>query len=155
MPRMEPFRKMFSRPVRSGWKPAPSSSRAETRPCTRTWPLVGSRMRVISLSAVLLPDPLAPMMPKQSPGSTSKLTSRRAHSSSRPISLPRSKRLSTASRSVRVSLMMQDKALGNAGELNGCCHDIALPSVTRSSVTRDSIPYSSSPNRGLKCAKKR
>ena len=32
MPRMAPFRKMFSRPVSSGWKPVPTSSRLPTRP---------------------------------------------------------------------------------------------------------------------------
>ena len=32
MPRMAPFRKMFSRPVSSGWKPVPTSSRLATRP---------------------------------------------------------------------------------------------------------------------------
>ena len=32
MPRMAPLRKMFSRPVSSGWKPVPTSSRLATRP---------------------------------------------------------------------------------------------------------------------------
>ena len=32
MPRIAPFRKMFSRPVSSGWKPVPTSSRLPTRP---------------------------------------------------------------------------------------------------------------------------
>ena len=34
MPRIAPFRKMFSRPVSSGWKPVPTSSRLPTRPVT-------------------------------------------------------------------------------------------------------------------------
>ncbi len=52
------------------------------RPCTETVPLVGSRMRVISLRQVLLPVPLEPMMPKASPRSTERLTSRRAQNTS-------------------------------------------------------------------------
>ena len=35
---------MFSRPVNSGWKPAPSSISADTRPRTETCPVVGLRM---------------------------------------------------------------------------------------------------------------
>ena len=35
MPRTTPFRKMFSRPVSSGWKPVPTSSSAPTRPRMR------------------------------------------------------------------------------------------------------------------------
>ena len=35
MPRIAPFRKMFSRPVSSGWKPVPTSSSEPTRPRTR------------------------------------------------------------------------------------------------------------------------
>ena len=32
MPRMAPFRKIFSRPVSSAWKPVPTSNRLPTRP---------------------------------------------------------------------------------------------------------------------------
>ncbi len=32
MPRMAPFKKVFSRPVSSGWKPVPTSSRLPMRP---------------------------------------------------------------------------------------------------------------------------
>ena len=45
MPRMAPFRKMFSRPVSSGWKPVPTSSSEPTRPQISTRPSVGSVMR--------------------------------------------------------------------------------------------------------------
>ena len=38
IPRMAPLRKMFSRPVSSGWKPVPTSSRLATRPLSRTCP---------------------------------------------------------------------------------------------------------------------
>ena len=41
IPRMIPLTKMFSRPEKSGWNPAPSSSSAEIRPCTSTVPRVG------------------------------------------------------------------------------------------------------------------
>ncbi len=78
MPRMEPFKKMFSRPVSSGWKPAPTSSSEATRPRISTRPAVGSVMRERILSSVDLPAPLRPMMPMTSPGWTSKLTSRSA-----------------------------------------------------------------------------
>ena len=74
---------MLSRPLSSGWKPAPSSSSAATRPCTVTRPRVGVSKRVASLSSVLLPEPLAPMTPSASPGATAKVTSRSAQNSSR------------------------------------------------------------------------
>jgi hypothetical protein len=54
---------MLSRPENSGWKPAPSSSSDDTRPCTRTSPVVGSVMPVRSFSSVDLPAPFSPMMP--------------------------------------------------------------------------------------------
>ena len=40
-PRMAAFRKTFSRPLSSGWKPAPSSSNAEIEPFDRDLALVG------------------------------------------------------------------------------------------------------------------
>ena len=63
MPRMAPLRKMFSRPVSSGWKPVPTSSRLATRPRMLMRPLVGSVMRLRIFSRVDLPAPLRPMMP--------------------------------------------------------------------------------------------
>ena len=54
---------MFSRPDSSGWKPAPSSSMAETRPCAVIVPVVGRWMPAISLSSVDLPEPLCPISP--------------------------------------------------------------------------------------------
>jgi hypothetical protein len=53
MPRMAPLRKMFSRPVSSGWKPVPTSRRLATRPRISMRPLVGSVMRERILSRVL------------------------------------------------------------------------------------------------------
>src|SRR6184192_1782530 len=41
MPRTAPLRKTFSRPVNSGWKPVPTSSRLATRPRMTTRPSVG------------------------------------------------------------------------------------------------------------------
>ena len=81
-PRIEALRKMFSRPVYSGTKPAPSSSSPATLRRTMTRPASASRMRAISFSEVLLPAPLGPMIPNTSPGSTSKLTPRSAQWSS-------------------------------------------------------------------------
>ncbi len=73
---------MFSRPVSSGWKPVPTSSREPTRPWISAVPLVGSVMRESILSSVLLPAPLRPIMPTTSPRLTSKETSLSAHRSS-------------------------------------------------------------------------
>ena len=43
MPSMAPFRKMFSRPVSSGWNPVPTSRMLPTRPRIVAVPLVGGR----------------------------------------------------------------------------------------------------------------
>ena len=67
MPRIVPLRKIFSRPVRSGWKPADTSISAERRPLTTMRPLVGFMIRLSIFNAVLFPAPLWPMMPKASP----------------------------------------------------------------------------------------
>ena len=45
---------MFSRPVSSGWKPVPTSSRLATRPRISARPLVGSVIRERILSSVRL-----------------------------------------------------------------------------------------------------
>src|SRR5215204_524247 len=74
MPRIAPFRKMFSRPVRSPWKPVPTSSSEPTRPRMTASPSVGSVMRERIFSSVVLPAPLRPMIPSTSPRGTSKLT---------------------------------------------------------------------------------
>jgi hypothetical protein len=73
VPRTLAFRKTFCRPVYSGLKPEPSSSRAATRPCDHR-PRRGSGVSVpqTSCSRVDLPEPLRPMMPMVSPRSTSK-----------------------------------------------------------------------------------
>ncbi len=69
--------KTFCRPVKSGWKPMPSSSSAATRPATRISPQVGWVVPAIIFSRVLLPAPLTPTMPTASPGSMVNSTSRR------------------------------------------------------------------------------
>ena len=71
-PRIAPFRNTFSRPVSSGWKPVPTSSRLPTRPTSSAEPVVGSVIRARILSSVLLPAPLRPTMPIASPRATSK-----------------------------------------------------------------------------------
>ena len=78
---MAPFRYTFSRPVKSGWKPAPSSSSAPTRPAAETCPEVGRNSPETSFSSVVLPEPLRPTRPSDSPGSTMTDTSRRAQTS--------------------------------------------------------------------------
>ena len=62
-PRIAPFRKMFSRPVSSGWKPVPTSSSVPTRPCSSMRPVGRLVIRASTFSSVLLPAPFGPMMP--------------------------------------------------------------------------------------------
>ena len=75
---MIPLMKTFSRPLISGWKPAPSSMRAEMRPSTVRRPRVGLVIPARSFSRVDLPEPFSPMTPKVEPFFTSKLTPSRA-----------------------------------------------------------------------------
>ena len=51
---------MFSRPVSSGWKPVPTSSRLPTRPRISTRPLVGVVIRVSTLSKRRLAGAVSP-----------------------------------------------------------------------------------------------
>ena len=82
MPRIAPFRYVFSSPVSSPWNPVPTSSSEPIRPRVRHRPSVGVVMLLTTLSSVLLPAPLAPMIPIASPSSTVNETSRSDHSSS-------------------------------------------------------------------------
>ena len=77
-PRIAALRKMFSRPVSCGWKPAPVAIRPAIRPRVSTVPPSGRITPLISLSSVLLPEPLRPIRPIDSPCSTVKETSSRA-----------------------------------------------------------------------------
>src|SRR5918996_3383840 len=81
-PRIEAFRYTFSRPVSSGWTPAPSSRSAAIRPWVTTRPSVGRRMPPMTFRSVVFPDPLAPTSPQVFPSGTSNPTSRRAQKSS-------------------------------------------------------------------------
>ncbi len=67
-------------------------------PTAATVPVVGSMIPAISLSRVLLPDPLRPIRPTDSPGSMSRSTSRSAQNS---VPLVRRRR-STVSFTVRL-----------------------------------------------------
>jgi hypothetical protein len=71
----------FSRPVKSGWKPAPSSSSEATLPPTSRWPLEGRKIPAIRRSSVVLPEPLRPITPTASPGSIENEASRTAQTS--------------------------------------------------------------------------
>src|ERR1700727_1341297 len=73
---------MFSRPVRSCWKPAPSSRRPASLPRTATSPVVGWRTPQMHLSSVDLPEPLRPRIPTVSPSRTVSETLSRAQKSS-------------------------------------------------------------------------
>ena len=81
MPRITPFRNTFSRPVRSGWNPAPTSINADSRPVTSIRPSVGHMIRAKCLSIVLLPAPLWPITPTVSPCLISRLIWRSAQNS--------------------------------------------------------------------------
>ena len=65
----------FSRPEISGWKPAPSSISAETRPSTTRLPCVGRVMPATSFKSVDLPEPFSPITAKVEPRATSNDTS--------------------------------------------------------------------------------
>ena len=75
---MIPLMATFSRPLISGWKPAPSSMSAETRPCTCSVPRVGLVMPASSFSSVDLPEPFSPITPKVVPLRGPRRTRRRA-----------------------------------------------------------------------------
>ena len=77
-PSITPLIATFSRPEISGWNPAPSSMRAETRPATARLPREGFVMPATSLRSVDLPEPFSPMTPKADPCGTSNETSSRA-----------------------------------------------------------------------------
>ncbi len=100
-PSSEPFKYTFSRPVRSGWKPAPSSSSAATRPLTSTRPADGSTIRATSLRAVLFPVPFGPTSPTAVPGATSNETSSSATRTSRSAAAVRRKTRTNASWKLR------------------------------------------------------
>jgi len=82
IPRIAAFNMMFSRPERSGWNPAPSSSRAPIRRETRTLPEFGCKIPAMHFSRVLLPEPFWPITPNTSPSRTSNVTSLTAMNSS-------------------------------------------------------------------------
>ncbi len=70
MPRIAPLRKRLSRPLSWGWNPAPVAISPAIRPRVRMLPLSGRITPLISLSRVLLPLPLRPIRPMDSPCST-------------------------------------------------------------------------------------
>ena len=81
-PRIDAFMYTFSRPVRSGWNPAPNSSSAEMRPSVVMRPLVGRWMPAMRRSRLDLPDPLWPTSPYMEPCGISSETSLTAQNSS-------------------------------------------------------------------------
>ena len=80
---------MFSTAEYSGWKPAPSSSSAETRPSMAMRPLSGVRMRASIFSSVDLPAPFGPITPRAWPRGTVNERLSAAHSSSHSPRRPR------------------------------------------------------------------
>ena len=72
---MAPLRKMFSRPVRSGWNPVPTSNKLAIRPFTFMLPVVGAVTLANYFSNVDFPAPFLPIIPSISPCFTSKFIS--------------------------------------------------------------------------------
>ena len=75
MPMKAPASQMFSRPVRSWSKPAPSVSSDEIWPRTSIAPADGVMIPASTWSSVVLPAPFGPMTASDSPCTTSKVTS--------------------------------------------------------------------------------
>ena len=73
-PRIAPFTNTFSRPVKSGLNPVPSSRSAATLPLRFTLPVVGVVVPAMIWSSVLLPEPFRPMIPTVSPFPTANET---------------------------------------------------------------------------------
>ncbi len=114
---------MFSRAVSCGSNPAPSSIIGQTLPPQRTAPREGFITPATSFKSVDLPAPLLPTSPTTSPRPSEKLTPRSAQKlsfslcaprpsstnhclSEKPRSIPRSKRIETASASTMMSLFL-------------------------------------------------
>jgi hypothetical protein len=74
-PSSRALRKMLRRPLRSGSNPTPRPRKEATSPATVTVPEVGRVTPERIRSRVLLPAPLRPMMPSDSPTGIEKLTS--------------------------------------------------------------------------------
>jgi len=62
-----PFRKTFSRPDISLWKPTPTLSSGAIRPFTAISPSVGPVTPASNRNIVVLPAPLRPITPSVSP----------------------------------------------------------------------------------------
>src|SRR5271154_6559512 len=75
------FMRAFSRPVKSGWKPMPSSRMEATVPRRSTVPDVARVVPATILSSVDLPAPFSPMSPRACPRDSSNETSERAWNS--------------------------------------------------------------------------
>ena len=80
---------MFSLPVKSGWKPAPSSSKAEREPLTAILPSVGWIIPEINFKIVVFPEPFGPIIPNVSPLFTLKEISSKARKFSNVDLFPR------------------------------------------------------------------
>src|SRR3954470_24835617 len=77
-PRIDASSEMFSRPVSSTWKPAPTSRSGSTDPHTSTRPAFGTAMPAMTCVSVDFPDPFWPTIPKYSPRGISNVRSSRA-----------------------------------------------------------------------------
>ena len=105
-------------PVSSGWKPAPSSSSAASRPRVRISPVVGCRMPATHFSRVDLPEPLCPSRPTVLPSSTSKVDVVQ-----RPEVLVRdAAEVDHPLLERRVALLRQAEPLGDVADLDGVRH---------------------------------
>ena len=79
IPRIAPFKKMFSLPVNSPLNPVPTSSNEAIRPRDFILPVVGAVTFDNILRSVDFPAPFLPIMAKTSPRLTSKFIFCKAH----------------------------------------------------------------------------
>ena len=89
MPMNAPARRMLSMPLSSSSNPTPSVSRLEILPSTSITPSDGSRIPASTWRSVLLPAPLGPMTPSDSPWTIENETSRSAQKSGSPVRFTR------------------------------------------------------------------
>ena len=106
IPISAPARAMFSIPDSSTSKPAARLNRVEMWPLTSTTPSEGVMMPASTSSSVLLPAPLGPMTPSDSPRLSSKLVLRNAQKVLSPLS-----RLSMLAKLVRILVFLVKRRL--------------------------------------------
>ena len=134
MPRIAPFRKMFSRPVSSGWKPVPTSSRLATRPHSSTRPRgrlgdAAQDLEQRALAGAVAADDAEDLAGLR-PSNDTSWSAQKSSAASAPTRRRRSSRVApardhVAQRHVGVAalLMLDAVALAEPGHADGVAHD--------------------------------